>query len=376
VKRVGHLWERLISFDNLFQAALKARRGKRYRPSVLAFHDNLERELLRLQEELAAKTYRPGPYRAFHIYEKKKRLISAAPYQDRVVHHALTRVLEPVFERSFIPDTYACRKGKGTSAAVDRCQQLARRFDYVLKADVQKFFPSMDHAVLKGLVARRVKDPDVLWLVEQIIDHSNPQEEVQHWFAGDDLFAPAERRRGLPLGNQTSQFLANVSLDPLDHFVRDALGAGAYLRYVDDFLVFGHDKRRLAEVRERLTAFLAGLRLRLHPSKQAVFPVRFGIRFLGFRVFRRHRLLVPENVWRFRRRLRRLQKQYARGKIRLADVRRRTISWVGHARQADTFRLRKRLFAEHPFRRAAPVTPRPARRRVHEPTEERALRQP
>jgi retron-type reverse transcriptase len=258
---------------------------------------------------------------------------------------------------------------------VDRCQQHARRYRYVLKADIRKFFPSIDHAILKGLVARTIKDAQVRWLIGLIIDHSNPQEPVQEWFAGDDLFSPAERRRGLPLGNQTSQFLANVYLDPLDHFVQDRLGLGAYVRYVDDLLVFADDKRRLAEARRQVSAFLAGLRLRLHPDKSVVFPVRQGIRFLGYRVFPSHRLLVPENVRRFRRRLRDLQGQYARYEITLAAARTRILSWIGHARQAGTYCLRRRLFAEHPFRRAAAVKPRAAWRLVSQPIEERPRRQ-
>ncbi len=128
-------------------------------------------------------------------------------------------MLEPIFEPTFIADSYACRKEKGTHAAVDRCQQFARRFRYVFKADIRKFFPSMDHEILKTQVARKIKDPDVLWLVGRTIDGSNPQEEVQHYFPGDDLFTPGERTRGIPIGNQTSQFFANVYLDPLDHFI-------------------------------------------------------------------------------------------------------------------------------------------------------------
>ena len=192
-------------------------------------------------------------------------------------------------------------------------KQFARRFRYVLKADIQKFFPSLDHEILKALVARKIKDPDVLWLVGRIIDHSNPQEEVLNYFPGDDLFTPAERRRGIPIGNQTSQFFANVYLDPLDHFVKDRLGIKGYVRYVDDFLVFSDDKSHLADVREQVRDFLVGLRLRLHPKKSVIFPVKQGIRFLGYRVFPTHRLLPKENVRRFRRRVRGMQEDYADG---------------------------------------------------------------
>jgi hypothetical protein len=171
---------------------------------------------------------------------------------------------------------------------------------------------------------------------------------------GDDLFTPG-RRRGLPIGNQTSQFFANVMLDPLDHFVTGRLGCGGYVRYCDDFLVFADSKARLAEVRRQVAEFLATLRLRLHPTKDEVFPVRDGIGFLGYRVFTSHRLLAKDNVYRFRRRLRGMQKQYARGEATAQEIWPRLMSWIGHARQADTYLLRERLFAEHPFRRTAAV---------------------
>ena len=352
MKRHGNLWEGMISFESLLEAAEKAQRGKRFRPAVARFHFTLERELLVLREELASKRYRPGPYRSFHIYEPKQRLISAAPYRDRVVHHALTAALEPIFERSFAFDSYACRKGKGTHAAVARCQHYARRFRYVLKADIRKFFPSVDHDILKHLIARKIKDPNVLWLVGLILDHSNPQEPVLQWFPGDDLFTPAERRRGIPIGNQTSQFFANVYLDPLDHFVKDRLEVGGYVRYVDDFLLFSDDKRHLAEARVKLIGLLASLRLRLHPTKNVIFPTSQGIPFLGYRVFPTHRLLGKNNVRRFRRRARKMQREYAERRMSLPEIRQRLVSWLGHARQADTYRLVAGLLSIIVFQRA------------------------
>jgi retron-type reverse transcriptase len=353
MKRHGDLWPNVISFKALLHAAEQARLGKRFRPAVAAFHFHLERELWRLHAELSQKTYRPGAYRTFTIHHPKKRQISAAPYRDRVVHHALVNVLEPIFERTFIADSYACRKGKGTHAAVRRAQEFMRRFRYVLKADVQKFFPSVDHAILKDRIVRTIKDPDVLWLAGQIIDGSNPQEEVLHHFPGDDLFTPTERRRGIPIGNQTSQFFANVYLDPLDHFVKDRLGIKGYVRYVDDFLVFADDKKQLAEVRGWIGEFLAGLRLRLHPTKQVISPVKNGIRFLGYRVFPTHRLLPKENVHRFRRRVRAMQADYAAGMLEWPTIAQRLMSWVGHARQANSYRLLEGLFGNMSFQRAA-----------------------
>ena len=375
MKRYGQLWDGVISFKNLLLAAEKARRGKRFKPGVARFFFHLETELVRLQEELTFMTYRPGPYRTFTIYEGKPRQISAAPFRDRVVHHALTGILEPIFERSFIFDSYACRKGKGTHAAVDRCQQLARRHAYVLKADIQKFFPSIDHAILKDQVARRIKDPHVLWLVRTIIDHSNPQLPAVMWFPGDDLFTPIERRRGLPLGNQTSQFFANIYLDPLDHFVTDRLGL-PYVRYVDDFLLFSDDKRLLLEVRAHISRFLERFRLRIHENKSVVFPTRDGIRFLGYRVFTTHRLLAKENVRRFRRRMRWMQRSFADGRLPLEAIRPRIMSWISHARKANTYRLRADLFSKMSFQRAAAIPSPSSGRDVQQSTVERPLGEP
>ena len=349
MKRQGNLWGRLTSFTNLIRAAEKASRGKRGQASVARFHFDLERELCRLQDELRSKTYIPSGYRTFRIYEPKARLISAAPYRDRVVHHALCRVLEPIFEPAFIFDSYACRTGKGTHAAVERLISFARRNRYVLKGDISKYFPSIDHAILKALVARKVKDPDVLWLVDLIIDHSNPQEPALRWFAGDDLLAPLGRRRGLPIGNQTSQFLANVYLNPFDHFVKEGLRAQHYIRYVDDFILLSDDKGLLAEARDRCREYLESLRLRLHPHKSVISRSQDGVRFLGYRVFPDHRLLARENITRMRRRLRRYQAAFAQGELSAAEVRRRLVGWIGHAQHARTFRLRERLFGETRF---------------------------
>ena len=376
MKRHGDLWNSMISFYHLVRSAEKARRGKRYRPAAASFDFDLESQLWTLHHELTAKTYRPGPYHTFEIYEPKQRLISAAPYRDRVVHHALTSVLEPIFERCFVSDSYACRKRKGTHAAVNRSQHFARRFRYVLKADIRKFFPSLDHQVLKELVARKIKDPDVLWLVNLIIDHSNPQEPILEWFPGDDLFTPSERRRGIPIGNQTSQFFANVYLDALDHFVKDHLRIPGYVRYVDDMLLFSDDKQHLAGARRQIADFLVRLRLRLHPNKTNVFPVTQGIRFLGYRVFPTHRLLAKENVRRFRRRVQTMQRDYALGLLSPQDVRNRLMSWSGHASQANTYSLRRHLFATIRFQRATSVGPRVAWRFVQQSTTECAVRQP
>lgn len=351
MKRLGNLWPGLVSFANLHTAARRALRGKRARPDACAFHGELEANVLALQRALVSGTYEPGAYRTFSIVDPKRRLISAAPFRDRVVHHALVQVLEPVFEPRFIHHSYACRTGKGTHAALHQFVRWARATGMVLKLDVKKYFPSIDHEVLRSLVRRAIKDPDVLALCDLIIDRSNPQEPVQAYFPGDDLFSPLERSRGLPIGNLTSQFLANVFLDPLDHFVTDRLGLGRYLRYMDDFVVFGSDKGRLRAARGAIREHLLSLRLRLNEGKSRLRRVSEGIEFLGF-VVRPDRLrLNARGVRRQRTRMRALASAYAAGTATWADVGASLQAWNAHAAHGTTFRLRRAVFGRTTFTR-------------------------
>lgn len=340
MKTYGGLYDRISAFDNLERAAHAARRGKRTRPDVAAFEFALERELLQLQSELRDQSYRPGEYRQFRIFEPKPRLISRAPFRDRVVHHALCRVIEPLFERSFSAHSYACRVGKGTHRALDRFQTLAREHRWALTCDVRKFFPSVDHQVLRELLARKLRDQRCLALIDCILASSPPQEPAATYFAGDDLFTPHVRRHGLPIGNLTSQFFANVYLNPLDHFVERTLHCRAYVRYCDDFVLFSDRAQQLVDWRRQVASFLAGLRLRLHGGKSVVHRTARGIRFLGFRVFPGRRLLARENVVRFRRRLRRLQHAFAAGVLGAEELRASIEGWVAHASHGDTLALR------------------------------------
>lgn len=343
---MGALFTQITSFANLLQAARLASRGKRFRANVATFNLNLEEELHGLQQELITRTYRPGPYETFIVHDKKPRFISAAPFRDRVVHHVLCNIIEPMFDRSFLYDSYACRTGKGTHAAVDRASHYARRFRYVLKCDMEKYFPSIDHAILMELIVERIWDEGVLWLVRTILDGSNPQPEVLHYFPGDGLFAPFERRRGIPIGNQTSQFFANVYLDKLDYYVKETLRAPGYVRYVDDFLLFDDDKPRLHEARAAIEAFTDRLRVRLHPRKCFVAPVTSGFTFLGYRIFPAYRRLDADNVRRFKRRLRQYREAVAEGRMSAAQQEDCVRSWVAHATHADTARLRGRILGK------------------------------
>lgn len=351
----GELFARLTSWGNLLRAARKTRRGKRQYAECAAFELERERELLRIQDELRTRTYRPGGYRTFYVSEPKRRMISAAPYRDRVVHHALVNVIGPLFERNFVADSYANRSGKGVHRAVDRYQAFARRFRYVLPCDVVRFFPSIDHEILKSLLRSRIRDESVLWLCDTIIDASNPQDSRVEHFPGDGLLTPLERRRGLPIGNMTSQFWANVYLHGLDNFVKRGLGVRGYVRYVDDFVILGDSKSTLWEQREAVTSFLQTLRLEIHTTRAQPRPARQALRFLGYRCWPTHRFLTKERIRRFRRRARRLQAAYAHRAIDWPDVRSRLASWNAHAATADSFTLRRRVLANLRFRRRDPV---------------------
>ena len=344
------LWDELASFENLYHAATEARRGKRFNAEVARFHHDIGTSLVELRDDLLGGNYRPGQYRTFTIHEPAKRFISAAPYRDRVVHHALCQVIEPLFERSFIFDSYANRKDKGTHRALDRCTEYCRRFEYVFQGDVKLFFPSIDHEILLARLAKRIFDSRVLALARTIVEHSNPQPPSISYFPGDDLFTPYERRRGLPIGNLTSQFWANVYLDPLDHHFRDELGVPGYIRYVDDFLVFSNDKACLTALRREAEAKLAALRLRLHERKRRIFPVSEGIPFLGFRVYPHNRKLLAASVKRARRPLARLTEEYQRGDTSMDAVQRSVRAWIAHAAHGNTSGLRRRLFQDAVFR--------------------------
>jgi RNA-directed DNA polymerase len=352
MKRYRDLYPQVYDFENLYLAYRAARRAKRDRAEVARFEARVEDQIFRLQEELRDGTYTPGAYRHFYIHEPKRRKISAAPFRDRVVHHALVNVIEPLFERAFIHDSYTCRVGKGTHRALDRCTQWVRQYRYVLQCDVAKFFPTIDHAILLAILGRKLADAQALWLCERIVRSGAgvlDSEREPLWFPGDDLFAPL-RPQGLPIGNLTSQFWANVYLNELDQFVKRELRCRAYLRYADDFLLFHDDKPTLHRWMGDLRDFAASrLRLLLHPAKCQVFPTRTGVPFLGFRHFGTHRRLKRPSVVRFRRRLWSLQQAYADGRISREKAGESIQSWCAHAAHGNTYRLRNQILRQAIF---------------------------
>ncbi len=353
MKTHKQLYPQIVEFWNLHRAYRNASRGKTGHPDVAAFEYDLEKNLLALQSELETQTYHPGAYRNFHIDDPKPRLISAAPFRDRVAHHALCQIIEPLFERRFIYDSYANRKGKGTHAALNRAQQFARQYPYVLQLDLEHFFPTMDHAILRAQLARVIADPRVLQLADLILESGAPvhaAEGAPRYFANDDLFAGL-RPRGLPIGNLTSQFWANVYLNPLDHFIQRELKCHGYVRYVDDLLLFAPDKLTLHAWRRTVDEFAANLRQKFHEERAAVYPVATGIPFLGWRVYPDHRRLKRRNGIAFQRRFARLRRAYAEERITFDQLTASVNGWIAHAAHGNTWGLRRALLSQMPVAR-------------------------
>jgi retron-type reverse transcriptase len=341
MKRVGNLWPQVTSFENLLLASRKAQRGKRFRDNVLEFNYNLEPELIQLQTELQTQTYQPGEYRTFEIEKPKYRLISAAPYRDRIIHHALCNIIAPIFDRSLIPDTYANRVGYGSHKALRRFTTFARTSKYILQCDIQKYFPSIDHNVLKAIIRRKIKCPQTLWLIDTLIDNSNPQEALPAALLPDAAIAG---KRGLPIGNLTSQFFANFYLNGLDHFVKETLHIPKYLRYVDDFALFSNDKAQLAEARPQIEQYLAPLALKIHPIKSQLFETRHGATFVGFRVLPNQIRVCHKNLYHARRRITQLKTHYLQGDIALSAFQHSLASWSAHLHHGNAQHLQKQLF--------------------------------
>lgn len=267
-------------------------------------------------------------------------MISAAPYRDRVVHHALCNVIVPIIERRFIGESYANRVGYGSHRGLRQFTQFARGSKYVLQCDIQKYFASIDHEILKSQVRRSIKCVQTLWLIDLIIDNSNQQDAVYEHFEGDDLLTPFERRRGIPIGNLTSQFFANVYLNGFDHYVKEALKCKKYLRYVDDFALFSDDKVYLTDARLAIEGYLDGLRLKIHPIKSQLFETHRGATFLGFRVLPDRIRVRNDNLRKAKQRIKQMQRDLFDGKIEKSNIEQSLQSWFAHLDHGDTWKLK------------------------------------
>ena len=345
-------------FDGLLTGLLaawrRARRGKRRRPDVARFEIDAERHLVVLRDEISSRRYRPGPYAVFTLREPVTRSIAALGFRDRVVQHYVMATLAPRIERSLVPQTWACLPKRGSHRALGWAAVQCRRHRWCLRLDVRKFFPSVDHAVLRGLLSAVVArdEPSLRWLCDVFLDHPGPFERSRLWFAGDDLFA-ALRPRGLPIGNLTSQWWANLMLSPLDHLLANHLGVRDFARYMDDVVVFDDDRARLERIWRAWADGAEALRLRAHPVKCGIAATRDGFGFLGFRLRRTDDgvavRLADASIERFRQRMAGLVLLYEAGAVDASVVRSHVAAWLGHAKHGHTRGLCEQVLAEFTF---------------------------
>ncbi len=292
------IFDEIISLENLFSAWREFRRGKKNKPDVQEFEFNLEDNLFQLHRELKTKTYQHSHYTPFCIQDPKLRRIHKAGVKDRVLHHAVFRVLYPIFDKGFIFDSYSCRLNKGTHRAVNRlenfCRKLSknnRRNIFALKCDIKRFFDSVDQDILLKLIKKKIQDADTVLLVEKIIKSFEK-----------------EKNKGIPLGNVTSQLFANIYLNELDQFIKHSLKINHYLRYCDDFVILGENKEYLLRLAPFIDNFLKEkLKLTLHPDKIIIRKHHQGIDFLGYVVLPHYRVLRTKTKGRI---LKKIEKRY------------------------------------------------------------------
>ena len=322
------LWKDLCSYKNLELAFKNARKHKTLKPYVIDFEANLSKNLSLLRTELLLHSYRPKPLETFILRDPKTRKISKSDFRDRVVHHALCNVIEPLFEKCFISDSYANRIGKGTIKAIECFEHFKRKVThnltapaFVLKADVRHYFEEVDHAILLRILQRRIKDKRVMWLIRKILGNYSTKEG-----------------KSMPLGNLTSQFFANVYLNELDHFVKHTLRVKFYIRYVDDFVILYNSKAELEKYLQTIRVFLReNLALELHPTKSRIVSLHCGTEFLGLKIFSHHKLIKLKNVRKFYQRFYEICMDYHREKISYDMLYDFMEGWMAYALNADTY---------------------------------------
>jgi len=336
MKSHGNLWNTFISFENLYSAFLKAKKSKKKTKGITDFEYNLESELFKIQNELINKTYTCSDYFMFKIFEPKERLIKALPFKDRVVQHALCNIIEPIFDKTFISTSYACRKNKGTHTALKNIRknvQLHFNLEgYSLKSDVRKYFPSIDHVVLKKIIANKIRDKQIIWLINLIIDSDHSEFGI---------------KKGIPIGNLTSQLFANIYLNELDKFVKHKLKAKYYYRYVDDFIIFSNSKKELRAYKRKIKYFLHKyLYLDIPNKKTNIYLIKDGVDFVGYKAFPTHTRLRRANILKFARRTKKLIKHFKQNSVTVDQLESSICSFLGYIKHADAYYLGKRMFSE------------------------------
>ena len=330
MRRVDHVFGSIITFANLLEASKKAARGKSTRPAVARFLVDRERECLRLVDELRAGRYRPGPLRTAVVHEPKRRDIHIAPFRDRVVHHAVVGVFQPIWTARMMPQSHACMPGKGNWSALADAQRWSRRWPWVAKTDIRRCFPSMHHAVVLHALQRICKDARALELFRVLIQHGTCSNV------------------GLPIGSLTSQWFVNWVLTGLDRHMVHELGCRGYVRYMDDILVFAASRSEARLRLRSISAFVQDrLALELKSSATLVGPTRYAVPFLGWRVFPRHLQIRRANARRIFARATQIAFGLGKGRGTQTEAACRLGSAFAHLARGDTLTRRREWLARH-----------------------------
>jgi hypothetical protein len=345
----------IFSFKNIYRCYLDCRRQKRNTHNAIRFEINAEENILRLEKELQDHSYHPSRSVLFAARKPKLREIFAADFPDRIVHHILVNALENIWEPIFIHDSYASRDEKGTHKAVKRLQGFLRRITrngriraFYLQLDIKGFFNNIDKDILFSLIKARVSDPEVLWLTKKIIFwdcttsyiRRGPKDLLGRIPESKSLFGK-ENKRGLPIGNLTSQFFSNVYLNELDQFIKHTLKCRYYVRYVDDFVLLSRDREELIRCRDEIEQFLKyRLGITLHPVRRKLLPVSTGIDFLGYVVRHNYILVRRRVVNNLRAKIQEFKKHKVKNWKKFRSV---VASYAGHLKHANSFRLQGKL---------------------------------
>lgn len=334
MKIYKRLFEKIVSAENLFTAWDAFKSDKKMKKDVLQFEWRLEENIFKLTRELKAKTYRHGVYSGFYITDPKRRHIHKAEVRDRILHHAVFNILNPIFEETFISASFSCRVGFGTHKGVNALERITRRVSqngtkvcYVLKCDIRKFFDSVDHKILMGILEKRIKDPDTIWLLREIVRSFDSENS-------------SASRVGVPIGNLTSQSFANIYMNEFDQFMKHELRIENYLRYTDDFVIISRDETYLQALIPQVSKFLRErLALELHPKKVFIRKLHQGIDFLGYLVFPNDTLVKTRTKRRIFAKLKRRVKEYRKGEIERITLDQSLQSYLGMLSHADSYKL-------------------------------------
>jgi len=333
VKTYKNLYPQVYDFYNLFLAFKKAKKGKSSKDYVISFEKDLGHNLNILSEELLSLTYRPKSLQTFILRDPKTRKISKSDFRDRIIHHAICNIIEPILDRPIIYDSYANRKGKGTLKAIERFDYFKRKVTknnhrkaYCFKADIKQYFENVDHNILIQILSKKIKDKKLIKLIKIILENYKSKDN-----------------KGMPLGNLTSQFFANVYLNELDQFIKYDLKIKYYLRYVDDFVILDESKTRLKRYRKQIESFLRKIKLELHPQKTKIIILSTGINFLGFRIFYYHKLLKKSNLEHAKRRFFDFIENYDKKEMNYDKLYNSMEGWIAYVKYANTYKLRNKI---------------------------------